>query len=331
MIALWISAAAVPVNAFLVWVLMFGNLGFPATRPPRRRHRHDGHQHPDVRSGSPALIYVDRRFRRYHLLGRFWRPDWARFREIWRIGLPIALTLGFEVTIFNAGVFLMGIIGADQLAAHSIALQIASVAFMVPLGLGKAATVRVGLAFGAGDVAGIRRAGWTAFALAMVYAAGTAAAMLLAGRPIVGVFLDLNVPENLPVVEIAVWFLVFAGLFQFFDGGQAVALRHAAWPRRHARADDLRGDRLLGRRIACWRSSSRFGIALGRHRHLDRPLARPWRRLRPDDGALDTARPAPPDAEARATGDRRRIRARRKRAGRRSELDGVTRRAGGGT
>ena len=56
---------------------------------------------------------ADRRFRRYHLFGRFWRADWPRFREVWRLGLPIAVTLAFEVTIFNAAVFLMGLIGAE--------------------------------------------------------------------------------------------------------------------------------------------------------------------------------------------------------------------------
>ena len=97
------------------------------------------------------VVLLDRKFRRYHLFGRFWRPDWPRFRQLWRLGLPIGATLVFEVTIFNAAVFLMGLIGAASLAAHTIAIQIASVAFMVPLGFGQAVTVRVGRAFGAGD------------------------------------------------------------------------------------------------------------------------------------------------------------------------------------
>ena len=222
MVALWISAAAIVVNAFLVWVLMFGKLGFPALGLPGAGI---GTTLTNIfmAGGLVALIYADRRFRRYQLLGRFWRPDWARFREVWRIGLPIALTLGFEVTIFNAAVFLMGLIGADAIAAHSIAIQIASVAFMVPLGLGMAATVRVGLAFGAGDIAGVGRSGWTAYAMAIGYACCTAAAMLLFGRELVGVFLDLDTPTNNYVVDLAVSFLVFAGIFQLADSGQAAA------------------------------------------------------------------------------------------------------------
>ena len=233
--ALWIMGAAVVLNAFLVWVLMFGNLGAPALGLPGA-----GIATTLVNIftvvGLGLLISIDRRFRRYHLFGRFWRPDWHRFREIWRIGLPIAFTLGFEVTVFNAAVFLMGIISADALAAHSIAIQIASVAFMVPLGFGMAATVRVGLAFGAGDRGGVARAGWTAFALAIVYACGTAVIMLVFGRELVGVFLDLDTPANQTVIGLAVSFLVFAGIFQLADSGQAAGsgmlrgLGDTRWP-----------------------------------------------------------------------------------------------------
>jgi MATE family multidrug resistance protein len=220
--ALWIAGAAVIVNAMLVWVLMFGNLGAPALGLPGAGIATTV-TNVLVVVGFAVILYADRRFRRYHIFGRFWRPDWQRFREIWRIGIPIALTLGFEVTIFNAAVFLMGIIGPDSLAAHSIAIQIASVAFMVPLGLGNAATVRVGLAFGAANREAITRGGWTAFVLALTYACCTATTMLLFGRHLVGVFLDLNVAANQPVIDLAVSFLVFAGIFQLADSGQAAA------------------------------------------------------------------------------------------------------------
>jgi MATE family multidrug resistance protein len=94
---------------------------------------------------------------------------------------------------------------------------------MVPLGLGNAATVRVGLAFGAANREAITRGGWTAFVLALTYACCTAATMLLFGRHLVGVFLDLNVAANQPVIDLAVSFLVFAGIFQLADSGQAAA------------------------------------------------------------------------------------------------------------
>jgi multidrug resistance protein, MATE family len=219
-VALWIGSIAVVVNGFLVWVLMFGKLGVPALGLPGAGIA-TTLTNTFSATGLGLLISFDRRFRRYHIFGRFWRIDWARLREIGRIGLPIALTLGFEVTIFNAAVFLMGIIGPEALAAHSIAIQIASVAFMVPLGIGTAATVRVGLAFGAGDSAAVTRAGWSAYAAALTYACFTATLMLFFGRSLIGVFLDLDVPANQPVIDLAVTFVVFAGLFQLADSGQA--------------------------------------------------------------------------------------------------------------
>ncbi len=220
--ALWIGLLSVAINAFLVWVLMFGNLGAPALGLPGA-----GIATTIVNwfmaIGLALIISFDRRFRRYHLFGRWWRPDWRRYREVWRIGLPISLTLGFEVTIFNAAVLLMGIISAEALAAHSIAIQIASVAFMVPLGLGQAATVRVGLAFGGQDKGGIARAGWAAFGLALGYACCTAFVMIFFGRELVGVFLNLSDPANQVVIGLAVTYVVFAGIFQLADAGQAAA------------------------------------------------------------------------------------------------------------
>ena len=220
--ALWIGLAGVAVNALLVWTLMFGHFGFPALGLPGAGI---GTTLANIfmAGGLAVVISRDRRFRRYHLFGRLWRPDWVRFRQVWRIGLPIAVTLAFEVTIFNGAAFLMGLISAEALAAHAIAIQIASLAFMVPLGLGMAATVRVGLAFGAGNTAGITRAGWSAYGVGLIYACCTAAIMLLAGRQLVGVFLDLDAAANQAVIRLAVAFLIFAGLFQLVDTAQVVA------------------------------------------------------------------------------------------------------------
>jgi MATE family multidrug resistance protein len=170
-----------------------------------------------------ALIVTrHRRFRRYHLFGRFWRPDWPRFRQVWALGLPIALTLTFEVGVFNAAVILMGLIGQDSLAAHQIAIQIASLSFMVPMGLSQAVTVRVGLAVGQNDPAGIARAGWTSFVLATGFMALMAGLMWAMPQSLVGIFLELDDPANASVIPLAVAFLGLAALFQIVDGAQAV-------------------------------------------------------------------------------------------------------------
>src|SRR4051812_7495147 len=157
-----ISLLALPVNVAAAWCLMRGEFGMPRL----------GLAGAGVATtlsstfmflGLVVVVSVDRRMKRYHLFGRFWRADWARFRALWRIGLPIGLTIAFEVTVFNAAALLMGRIGGTELAAHAIALQIASFCFSVPMGLGQAVTVRVGRAFGAQDPEGITRAGWTAY------------------------------------------------------------------------------------------------------------------------------------------------------------------------
>src|SRR5262249_9065128 len=141
--------------------------------------------------------------------------DWPRFRAIFRLGIPIGGAMAFEVTVFNAAAFLMGLISADAVAAYAIAIQIPSLIFMVPMGIGMAATVRVGLAFGGEDRAAISRAGWTALGIALLFACGTATLLLGIPRPLVTIFLDLNAPANQGVVTLAVAFLFYAGLFQF--------------------------------------------------------------------------------------------------------------------
>ena len=213
---------AVLFNILANWCLMFGNLGFPALGIA-------GAGWATTLSslmmfgGLALVVSIDRRFRRYHLFGRFWRSDWPRFVALLRLGLPIAGILAFEVTIFNAAALFMGLIGAASLAAHAIAIQIASVTFMVPLGINQAVTVRVGLAHGARNPDGISRAGWTAYALGVGFMALMALVMVLWPRVLISAFINLDDPANSTVIGLAVTFLSFAALFQIFDGAQAVA------------------------------------------------------------------------------------------------------------
>jgi MATE family multidrug resistance protein len=216
-----IGVLAVPVNLVAAYCLMFGELGMP-------KMGLIGAGLGTVISSTfmfvslALVIGFDRKLKRYHIFGRFWRSDWPRYRTLWRIGVPIGLTLAFEVTIFNAAALLMGRIGANELAAHAIALQIASFCFMVPFGLGQAVTVRVGRAYGAQDAESVARAGWTAFALAMGFMVFTASLMLFAPHLLLSAFLDLGDPKNAPVIGFAASFLVMAAIFQLADGAQAI-------------------------------------------------------------------------------------------------------------
>jgi MATE family multidrug resistance protein len=171
--------------------------------------------------GLAIVIVTDRKFRRFHLFGRFWRADWPRFRHIWRLGLPIGLTMAFEGAVFSAAAYLMGLIGADSIAAHAVALQIAAISFMVPLGLGQAATVRVGRALGRKDPEGIARAGWTAWVLAVAFMAAMALLIWLFPRDLMTLFLD-DTAANARVIELGVAFLALAAAFQIVDGAQVV-------------------------------------------------------------------------------------------------------------
>ena len=219
--SLWVGLACVVFNAFLNYGLIFGRFGLPEL----------GLLGAGIGSacanllmfvGLVLVVSLDRRFRRYRLFGRFWRADPERFREVWRLGLPIAITLGLEITIFNAAVFLMGLLGTESLAAHAIAIQIASLSFMVPVGLGQAVTVRVGLAYGRRDAAGVAVAGWTSLGLAVAFMGLMALVMVAAPGLLVSAFLDAGDPANATVVRLATSFLVIAALFQVFDGAQAV-------------------------------------------------------------------------------------------------------------
>ena len=221
-VILVITLSGVLFNAAANYVLIFGHFGFPRL---------------ELRGSATATVLTNmlmfglmlafvlrqRRFKRFYVLMRFWKPDWLRFREIFRIGTPIGLTVLAEVGLFTAAALLMGRLGTDEVAAHAIALQCASMAFMVPLGLGIAATVRVGTAYGRSDPDGIHKAGWTAFVLGTSFMAVSCVLFLTAGPTIVSWFLDPRAPENANALALASSYLVIAGIFQLADGAQVVA------------------------------------------------------------------------------------------------------------
>lgn len=217
-----ITMVGVLVNALTAYVLIFGHFGFPRLE---LRGAAIATTLTNVVMFIAFAIYVVRhaRLKRFHVLVRFWQPDWPRFREIFRIGTPIGLTVLAEVGMFTAAALLMGRLGTDEVAAHAIALQCASIAFMVPLGLGIAATVRVGMAYGRGDAEGISKAGWTSFVMGTAFMTLSCISFLAFGPQIVTVFLDPHIAANANSLALAGTFLVVAGIFQLVDGAQVVA------------------------------------------------------------------------------------------------------------
>jgi MATE family multidrug resistance protein len=200
--------------------LMFGRWGFPALGL--------------VGTGvATALVYavmavaagayVALRHRRYRVLRGLRRPDGATLRELLRVGWPIGLTLGFEGGLFGATALLMGLFGQAALAGHQIAIQAASVTFMIPVGLSIATGVRVGQAVGRGDDPAVRRAGLTGIASAVAVMTVTATLFRFAPGLVVAAFLDAGDPANAEAVRHAVTFLGIAALFQVVDGIQVAS------------------------------------------------------------------------------------------------------------
>ena len=183
-----------------------------------------------------AFSLLDPRLLRLRLFALPWRPAASEFAALWRLGLPIGLMIAAEIGIFVSATLAMGLIGRATLEAHTIALQIASLAFMVPLGLGQAASVRIGHAFGARDRRAIARAGLAAFGLTLAFAVISAATMIVAPRLLISLFLDVDAPENAAAVGIAVALLRIAAIFQIFDASQAAlanmlrGLHNSRWP-----------------------------------------------------------------------------------------------------
>src|SRR6202051_1726562 len=164
---LWITLAAIPANAVLVYLLIHGALGLP-----RLELFGAGLATTIINFGMflAGLWFAHRRrpFRKYQVLGNIWRVDWGLMRQLIVIGAPISVAFLMEYGLFAAAALLMGLISTTALAAHQIALQVTAILFMVPFGIGIAATVRVGHAVGRNDAAAVKRAGFVAMLLGIV-------------------------------------------------------------------------------------------------------------------------------------------------------------------
>ena len=168
-----------------------------------------------------GLCYALPSLRQYRILRRSHRPHWPKLNELFRLGVPIGLTLIFEAMLFNSMTLLVGTFGEEQVAAHQVALNFASVTFMVPLGIAMAATVRVGLHAGAGDIVAARRAGFTAMVAGGALTAVSAYVMLAHGREVASLYFARG-QADLEVLTLAALFLKVAAAFQLADALQVV-------------------------------------------------------------------------------------------------------------
>lgn len=219
---LLIIVLGVILNAIFNYILIFGKFGFPAM----------GIEGASLATFSAnllafvAMVLVsmhDKKLKVFEIYVRLWRADWEILRRIVGLGLPISMALLAEVGLFSAASVMFGWIGTLELAAHGIVMQLATVTFMIPLGLANAATTRVGLAFGRKNPDDLKRAAYTALTLAVSFMMVAAFVFLIIPETLISLFLDDEGKDTMAVVALAIPYLLLAALFQLFDGAQAVA------------------------------------------------------------------------------------------------------------
>ena len=215
--------ACVAGNAALNWMLIYGHLGAPALGVAGSGY---------ASAINQCLIFVGLALCTRALPGLsglrvirsvFAARCWVHVGSILRLGLPIGGIMGVEVGVFLTAGILMGLLGTAALGAHQLVLNCAGISFMVPLGLGQAATVRVAYELGTGRTYAARRAAYTALALGVAFMSATAVLLWTVPQAIIAVYIDIADATNRETVQIARRLLAIAAIFQVFDGVQVIA------------------------------------------------------------------------------------------------------------
>jgi MATE family multidrug resistance protein len=216
--AMIIALLANLVNAFVNWVLIFGNLGFPelalngagwATFASRVF----------MAIALMGFVMSNKFFKQYDVSFHYRSINWPIIKKILSLGLPSGMQYFFEVGAFSFAVVMVGWLGTKPQAAHQIAISLASISFMAVLGISVAGSIRVGNAVGMKDIQETRRAGFTASLLG-------ASTMLVSGIVFILFrnFLPTLYVNDQEVISYASSLLIIAALFQISDGTQAVGI-----------------------------------------------------------------------------------------------------------
>ena len=219
---LWITLVAIPANGLLVYLLIHGAWGMPQLGLFGA-----GLATSIVNLGSflASLWFATRRrpFRKFHVLGHFWRIDWGLMRRLIVIGAPISISFLLEYGMFGAAGLLMGLISTSALAAHQIALQVTAILFMVPYGISQAATVRVGHAVGRNDPDGVKRAGLVATLLGIALVAALTVAVMAGRFEIAQLFFGEAAAGASEAIVLTETLLLVGATFFIADGIQTIA------------------------------------------------------------------------------------------------------------
>jgi MATE family, multidrug efflux pump len=209
-------------NAGLNWVLIYGHLGAPALGVAGSGYASATNQWL-IFAGLALCARIMPGLAGLRVVRSAFAPSWTPLASILRLGLPIGGIMGVEIGVFLAAGVLIGLLGTAALGAHQLVLNCAGISFMVPLGLGQAATVRVAYELGAGRALAARRAGFVALALGIGFMSAMAVVLWTVPEAIIAVYIDIADPANRETVQIARRLLLIAAVFQVFDGMQVIA------------------------------------------------------------------------------------------------------------
>jgi multidrug resistance protein, MATE family len=213
----WIFLGGVVLNIGLNWVMIYGKLGCPA-------FGFEGAAWATLIARTAILaamwVWLVRVRDLDQWVPRRWlkKPDFGNVRRLLSIGVPASVQMLCEVSAFSAAGLLMGGFGPNAMAAHQIAITLAGTAFMIPLGLSMALTVRVGEAHGAGETRRVRRIAVSGWLLVSGFAVAGACTFLWLGGWMASAF--TTAPE---VIRLSATLLVIVGIFQLFDGLQVAS------------------------------------------------------------------------------------------------------------
>ena len=234
-IPLWIVLATIGLNAFLNWLLIFGVFGFPRLELVGA----------GIASSIATLIsflmfviyiYWDKESRRFEIFNNFHKLDPARLKDVFQLGWPISLTTFFEGMLFNACFLVMGLIGTLEVAAYHIALNVASLAYMLPWGFAMAGSARVGLAVGAGSSAAVRRVSAATFTVTILTISCVGIAVLIWPEAIAQIYMEAGKDNSASVLALAISFFPIAVGFMLFDATQLASnqllrgMKDVRWP-----------------------------------------------------------------------------------------------------
>jgi MATE family multidrug resistance protein len=218
---LWATIGAAVLNGVMNYAFIFGNWGAPEMGIEGAAIASLGST---VLSLVILLGYALWKRPEYRLMQRIWRLDAQALVRVFRLGLPIGLTSLAESGLFSMSAVMVGWIGAVELAAHGIALNLASAAFMLHLGLSQAATVRAGHAMGRHDEAALRRSGRVAIGVSVTLAVLTTILFVAVPETLISLFIDPTDPARDTLLAVGVTLLALAALFNLTDGLQVIAL-----------------------------------------------------------------------------------------------------------